>query len=196
MPITVYTGPMFAEKTTQLISQYVKISNHPGNTVAMIKHDKDKIRYSPTFVKTHKEDDPGVLATHTISNLSVAVEDLLENFTHVFIDEGQFFPDLVPVCEKLANGHVDVYIALLSGTFQRLPWKPASDIFAVADEIHHLHALCFECGSKAPFTAKVTKGKLALESSSEIDVGGAEKYRPLCRSCFMAGVEDAKFDNE
>ena len=35
------------------------------------------------------------------------------------IDEGQFFPDIVPFCEEMANAGKLVIVAALDGTFQR-----------------------------------------------------------------------------
>ena len=37
----------------------------------------------------------------------------------VGIDEGQFFPDLLPFCEAVSNAGKTVVVAALDGTFQR-----------------------------------------------------------------------------
>jgi thymidine kinase len=40
----------------------------------------------------------------------------------VGIDEGQFFPDLLPFAEAVANAGKIVVVAALDGTFQRKVW--------------------------------------------------------------------------
>ena len=42
----------------------------------------------------------------------------LREFDVIGIDEGQFFPDLVPWCEQMANRGKIVLVAALDGTFQ------------------------------------------------------------------------------
>lgn len=57
-------------------------------------------------------------------------------------------------------------------------------LFEIADEIHSLHSVC-TCGREAIVNAKFdTKGKLVIESSTQVDPGGDEKYKALCWTCW------------
>ena len=47
------------------------------------------------------------------------VADVAGDYDCIGIDEGQFFPDLVPFCERMANAGKTVIVAALDGTFQR-----------------------------------------------------------------------------
>jgi thymidine kinase len=52
-------------------------------------------------------------------------------------------------------------------------------LMAIADEVLKLKAVCVECGQDAGYTYKLT------DDGKTIDVGGAEKYVPLCLDCWL-----------
>lgn len=96
----------------------------------------------------------------------------------VAIDEGQFFPDVVEISEKLANEGVVVVIAALDGTFQRKPFGEILSLVPLAEQVVKLSAVCIECGNEAAFTRRTV-------DSQEVElIGGEEIYKPVCRNCF------------
>lgn len=96
----------------------------------------------------------------------------------VAIDEGQFFPDIVEVSERLANEGVVVVIAALDGTFQRKPFGHILSLVPMAEQVTKLSAVCIECGNEAAFTRRTV-------DSQEVElIGGEESYKPVCRACF------------
>jgi thymidine kinase len=100
------------------------------------------------------------------------------NYDVVAIDEGQFFPDIVEVSERLANEGVVVVIAALDGTFQRKPFGHILSLVPMAEQVIKLSAVCIECGSEAAFTRRTV-------DSQEVElIGGEESYKPVCRACF------------
>ena len=57
-------------------------------------------------------------------------------------------------------------------------------LFEMADEIHYLHSVC-SCGREAIVNAKFDpSGKLIVETSTQVDPGGDEKYRAVCWTCW------------
>lgn len=96
----------------------------------------------------------------------------------VAIDEGQFFPDIVEVSERLANEGVVVIIAALDGTFQRKPFNKILSLVPLAEQVIKLSAVCIDCGKEAAFTRRTVE-------SQEVElIGGEESYKPVCRKCF------------
>lgn len=94
------------------------------------------------------------------------------------IDEGQFFPDIVEISEKLANEGVVVIIAALDGTFQRKPFNKILSLVPLAEQVTKLSAVCIDCGKEAAFTRRTV-------ASQEVElIGGEESYKPVCRKCF------------
>lgn len=67
------------------------------------------------MVSTH---DKRMLPAIPCSELMSRLEDA-SKFEVIGVDEGQFFPDLVQFCEKLAARGRVVIVAALDGTFQR-----------------------------------------------------------------------------
>ncbi len=98
----------------------------------------------------------------------------------VAIDEGQFFPDVVEISEKLANEGIVVIIAALDGTFQRKPFGSILNLVPLAEVVTKLSAVCIDCGKEAAFTRR-TIDSLEVEL-----IGGEETYKPVCRGCFTA----------
>ena len=101
----------------------------------------------------------------------------------VLIDEGQFFSDLAVGCVYYLSLGIDVYVAALNGTSERKPWQSVSRLIPHVDKITHLSATrCSICRKRrAPFTA-VAEGCV---KSTEVEIGGADKYIPVCRYCTL-----------
>ncbi|VDO55128.1 unnamed protein product [Haemonchus placei] len=97
----------------------------------------------------------------------------------VSIDEGQFFSDCAETCDKLACMGKVVYVAALSGTFERKPFPQVSLLLPYADEIKQVVAVCVGCGSDASYSFRNT-----LDKKVEV-IGGEDTYRALCRSCYI-----------
>ena len=103
--------------------------------------------------------------------------DLLKNYDIIGIDEGQFFPDLVEICEKLAHLNKTIYIAALNGDFRMEPFPVIARIIPKADKIKLLKAYCFNCHRDAKFSLRI------VQSNETVLIGAGEAYKPACREC-------------
>ena len=65
---------------------------------------------------------------------SVAKQDLAD-VDVIGIDEGSFFPDIVPFCETQANLGRVVIVASLDGTFQRKEFGSILGLVPLAEEV-------------------------------------------------------------
>ncbi len=59
----------------------------------------------------------------------------------------------------------------------------AERLFAVADEIRELKTIC-HCGRKATMNLRMDARGRAVIDGESIEIGGNEKYAPLCRKHF------------
>lgn len=98
------------------------------------------------------------------------------------IDEGSFFPDIVPFCEEQANLGRVVIVASLDGTFQRKEFGSILGLVPLAEEVTKLTAVCTVCGAPAAFSRRI-----GSETAVEV-IGGADKYIAACRTCFFADL--------
>lgn len=122
------------------------------------------------------------LKAHSLSN----IYDNASKYDVVAIDEGQFFPDIVEISQKLANNGVVVVIAALDGTFQRKPFGNILSLVPLAEQVIKLSAVCIECGNEAAFTRRTVE-------SQEIElIGGQESYKPVCRACFDPAIRNER----
>jgi thymidine kinase len=151
-------------------------------------------------VSTH---DKQMLHATSCSRLS-DVADSWMAYDVVGIDEGQFFPDLLPFAEAVANAGKIVVVAALDGTFQRKVWfggipalifqprrewvlsqilsQPFGDVcnlLPLAESFQKFSAVCHSCGEDAPFSKR-----LSADLQVEL-IGGDDLYVPACRSCFL-----------
>ncbi|VDL78798.1 unnamed protein product [Nippostrongylus brasiliensis] len=175
--ITCILGPMFSGKTTELLRMHDRQMIAQRKCV-LVKYAGD-MRYDSELVATH--------ARLTGQGITVKAHKLAEVEEQIFdpsvqvvsIDEGQFFVDCAETCDRLASMGKVVYVAALSGTFERKPFPQVSLLLAYADEIKHVVAVCVGCGSDASYSFRNT-----MEKKVEV-IGGQDTYKALCRACYI-----------
>ena len=105
--------------------------------------------------------------------------ETLKQYDVIGIDEGQFFADLVEVCEELALMGKNILIAALNGDFRMEPFPVIQRIISKADKIKLLKAYCFNCHKDAKFSLRI------VQSNETVLIGAGEAYKPACRECHV-----------
>ena len=172
--IELILGPMFSGKSTRLIGLIRKYTYKAKKTI-MIKFFADKRYSEKSKVVTHD-----LLKYDSIDckNLGDHFEKI-KNYDVIGIDEGQFFPDLVEICEKLALMKKTIIIAALNGDFRMEPFPVVAKIISKADKIKLLKAYCFNCHKDAHYTLRI------VQSNETVLIGAGEAYKPACRECHI-----------
>lgn len=172
--IEVIAGSMFSGKTEELIRRLrrAKIANQK---VEIFKPVVDT-RYSDREVVSHDANAIVSTPVQTAGNILLLASDV----EVIGIDEAQFFDDgLADVCNELANQGVRVIVAGLDMDFRGKPFGPIPDLFAIADFVTKVHAICVRCGTLAQYSfRKSATEKLVL-------LGEKDEYEPLCRICYL-----------
>lgn len=174
--IEVICGSMFSGKTEELIRRIrrARIARLPVQTFKPALDD----RYDRTLIMSHDSTSMSAEVVRTAAEIEAAI---LPETRVVGIDEAQFFDDALPVvCDDLADRGLRVIIAGLDQDYRGVPFGPMPALLAIAENITKTLAICVLCGAPSNRTDRVT------ESEAQIDVGAADKYRALCRSCFRA----------
>ena len=172
--IELILGPMFSGKSTRLIELIRKYVYKAKKTI-MIKYFADKRYSEKSEVVTH---DLIKYDSIDCKNLRDSY-DKIKNYDVIGIDEGQFFPDLVEVCEELALQKKIIIIAALNGDFRMEPFPVISRIISKADKIKLLKAYCFHCHKDAKFSLRI------VQSNETVLIGAGEAYKPACRECHV-----------
>jgi thymidine kinase len=179
--LVVITGCMFSGKTDTLIR---KINSYKikDKKVAVITHfidDRDLGLEEETKNKLYSRDGSSVDITFKVKKLS-ELEGKLKEYDVIALDEGHFFEeDLVDWCEYLTNKEDKiVIISGLNSNYKREEFSNMTRLLSKYDKIIPCYAICIYCKKKASFTRKKEN------DNKIIDVGGSDKYEPVCRKCY------------
>ena len=184
--IELILGPMFSGKSTRLIELMRKYVYKAKKTI-MIKYFADQRYSDKSEVVTHD------LIKYDSINCKILRDsfDKIKQYDVIGIDEGQFFADLVEVCEELALMGKIVLIAALNGDFRMEPFPVIQRIIPKSDKIKLLKAYCFNCHKDARFSLRI------VQSNETVLIGAGEAYKPACREChvfFSKQRETGKLD--
>jgi len=172
--IEVVCGSMFSGKTEELIRR-LKRAEIARQKVAIFKPKIDQ-RYSKSEIVSHDEQK---ISSRVVGNAKEIIPLALE--AHVVgIDEAQFFgPNLVSVCNTMANMGKRVIVAGLDMDYRGEPFGPIPKLLSIAEFITKTHAICVICGNPANYTYR-TSGE-----TSQVLLGASDKYEARCRNCFI-----------
>ncbi len=171
--IEVIAGSMFSGKTEELIRR-LRRAEFAKQNVEIFKPSID-VRYSEEEVVSHNATSIRSTPVPSSSNILLLVGDV----DVVGIDEAQFFDSgITDVCVQLANQGIRVIAAGLDMDFAGRPFGPMPALFAVAEYVSKVHAVCMHCGDLAQYShRKSASGDVVLLGEKDI-------YEPLCRKCY------------
>ena len=172
--IELILGPMFSGKSTRLIELMRKYVYKAKKTI-MVKYYADQRYSQKSEVVTHDLIKYDSINCKLLRNSF----DTLKQYDVIGIDEGQFFADLVEVCEELALMGKIILIAALNGDFRMEPFPVIQRIISKSDKIKLLKAYCFNCHKDAKFSLRI------VQSNETVLIGAGEAYKPACRECHV-----------
>ena len=103
----------------------------------------------------------------------------------VLCDEAQFFTTVqVDQLARIVDTmDINVMCYGLRTDFRTELFEGSKRLFEIADNIEEIKLSC-SCGRKAIFNARVdSDGQIAIDGDS-IEIGGNDRYRPICRKCY------------
>ena len=166
--IQIILGPMFAGKTSALMREY---TNCPISKVII---DFNTGNETGHFISTIKNHDSNTLQCIKAKNLCDLFSYEINTTKHIFINEAQFFPDLLQFVKKYMDRYI--YIYGLDGDFKRNPIGQILDVIPFCDSVIKLKAKCL-CGADAIFTQR--------DSNEMVQYLPHAKYTPCCRACYL-----------
>ena len=109
----------------------------------------------------------------------------------VLLDEAQFLSkDHVFQLGAVAdNLNIPVLCYGLRTDFQANLFEGSKWLLAIADELQELKTIC-DCGRKATMNLRINADGQAVTEGEAIEIGGNERYVPLCRRHFMEKTID------
>ena len=165
---------MFSGKSSYAMS-YVRRQKAIGKKVLVIKPNIDT-RYSQDDVMITHDRDQIPCMVWDVAN-ALAPRDSITTNQCIVIEEAHFFRGLRDfVIYMLKMYRRDVLLVGLDGDARQNSFGEILECIPYAMHVTKLSAYCMLCkdGTLAPFTRKNDSG------GPQIDVGGADKYLPVC----------------
>ena len=121
----------------------------------------------------------------------------LETLRWVIIDECQFLTE--EQVDQLSDAvdflDVNVMCFGLRTDFQSHLFPGSKRLFELADDIEEIKSTC-ECGErKTSINARFDENGEIIIEGSQVEIGGNDKYRAICRKCWKDKVRD-KINNQ
>jgi thymidine kinase len=186
--LDIILGTMFSGKTSYMISKisffadlgfkilYLNIefdnrcesafSTHNPFINAKEYQKKGNIQKNVTMIKT--------------KNLQNLPNIDYNNFDIVIIDEAHFFEDLVEFTKKLLDAKKYVIVGSLIADYKGNKFGNVYDLIPLCDDVIRLQAYCGICATEKRYRVAIYSKRMS-ESEETIEIGGSEKYVPVCR---------------
>ncbi|MBI5245370.1 MAG: thymidine kinase [Elusimicrobia bacterium] len=172
--IEVICGSMFSGKSQELIRR-LRLANIARQKVQTFNSALD-VRYGKSHIISH---DLSRVPCHPVRTAREILTAVLPDTQVVGIDEIHFFgPEIVDVCETLADAGRRVIAAGLDQDYRGQPFEATARLMAVAEFITKNLAVCIVCGAPANRSQRLTSTR------KRISVGASDKYEARCRRCF------------
>jgi thymidine kinase len=176
--IEVVCGCMYSGKTEELIRR-LRRAQIAKQHVMIFKPAIDT-RYSSDHIVSHNTQS----LSSTVVKSAKEIFELAKDAQVVGIDEAQFFsPDIVQICEELANEGKRVIVAGLDQDYRGMPFEPVPQLLAIAEYITKTLAICVVCGNPADRTQRITA------QQERVVVGAKDVYEARCRKCHHVNDE-------
>jgi len=175
--LTIFIGPMYAGKSSKLISLYNESINRNEN-ILVLTHSSEN-RYSDTQLSTHDQNKITCIKSSSIESFINDNINSIENCNSILIDEAQFFKDLINVLNLVEKYNKQVTIFGLDGDFERKKFGNILDLIPLCDKVEKIKATCNNCTNPAIFSHRI------IPEKEQIVIGSANMYVPLCRKCYL-----------
>jgi len=178
--LTVIAGPMFAGKTTKLLTIFSILSNL-GYSILCFKAEA-KSNGGMGHTRSHDERPLPVIYIDMNKPQRILEYVGRDGIQKVIIDSVQFFekkPFLVVVKKLLAMG-IDVYCDGLIYDYKKREFGGTKALMKIADESIIQYSICVRCAHRAEHTERVSGGtEQAIGTTGKVKA----TYIAVCSSC-------------
>ena len=121
----------------------------------------------------------------------IAAEHAREPLACVLIDEAQFLttPHVRQLARVVDELDVPVLCYGLRTDFLGRLFEGSAQLLAWADNLVELKTVC-HCGRKATMVVRVNPDGRVESAGAQVEIGGNDRYVPLCRRHFFAAPDD------
>ena len=108
----------------------------------------------------------------------------------VFFDEAQFlsYDQVWQLAQVVDELQLPVMAYGIRTDFQGKLFPSCQALMAIADELREVKTIC-HCGRKATMVVRATAQGQAVTQGAQVEIGGNDRYIPLCRRHWRAAYE-------
>lgn len=188
MSLSVVCGPMFSGKTSHMLQEITKYSDISTQRHALIINHTLDTRDPTKVVSSHNSMYKGLSDKIDVVSASNLNDIDVSKYNIIGVDEANFFGDLVETVKSWVKDGKHVICSGLDSDYRMEKFGNISDLVHYSDKFVKLSAICSLCLAEleghispcnttpAPFTMK-----LPGMGDDIVDIGGSDKYVPVCR---------------
>lgn len=167
-----------------------------GTPILCIKPSVDN-RYGENIIKSRIGLEMECLSIDLDDNIYSIIEQYSLNMIGmgdrapewILCDEAQFLTceqveQLAQLTDKM---NINILCYGLRSDFKSQLFEGSKRLFELADNIEELKLSC-KCGRKAIINARVNEFGEILNDGEQVEIGGNEKYTPMCRKCYFEKI--------
>jgi thymidine kinase len=189
-------------KMTKLHFHYGTVSSAKTANLIMMAHNYKTKNKQVLLIKPFIDDRYGTEFIGSRAGLKIKADIILKEQDQLFrnemeryafynhidiilVDEVQFLSiNQIEQLKKLSK-NIHVYCFGLKTNYKIELFQASKRLFEIADYLKEIETICNTCDAKAIINAKHLNNKIIIDdTTSDIDIGGDEKYMSLCWSCF------------
>lgn len=178
--LTVIAGPMFAGKTTKLLTLFSVLSNL-GYSILCFKAEAKKVN-GMGHTKSHDERPLPVIYISMDQPEKILQYVGKDGIQKVIIDAVHFFPKdrILEIVRSLLAQGIDVYANGVIFDYRKQEFGATRALMKVADECLELFSICVRCGSKAAYTERISGGTQQMVATTG---NKRAEYIAVCEKC-------------
>jgi len=185
----------------QLYFKYGTMNSGKSFEIIKVAHNyeeqgKPVLIFTPVIDTRNGTDKVGTRAGFTRPAIPVYEDTNLYDAVKAQLDEsGRYYCVLVDEAQWLNKRHIieltrivdelDVPVMAfgLKNDFQNQLFEGSYNLLVYADKIEEIKTICWYCDRKATMVIRFKDG-IPVNEGEQIQVGGNEDYKPVCRRCY------------
>lgn len=179
-----YYSTMAAGKSLEIIKVAYNYEVQGKKVIALTSHLDDRFEKGKIWSRAGFQMDAYIFDNEL--NMKEFVLNLQETPTSVLIDEAQFLKkeQVVQLTELVDDYDITVMCyGLKNDSFNNL-FEGSEYLLIHADNIKELKTECWFCHKKAIMNLRFNEDGHPVYEGEQIEIGGNEKYLPVCRKCY------------
>lgn len=189
MKLYFYYGVMGSSKTANALMKKFSFEER-GKKVLLLKPSLDT-RSGKTIIKSRVGLSSEAIVIENNSKICdiINLKNNKNKIDIIIIDEAQFLTESqVDELREMADNNIMIMCYGLKTDFTGKLFAGTKRILEICDTVREIQCMCTKCGKKAVMNAKYKNNQIIYDGDDIIDIGGDEKYMPLCHKCWTSGT--------